>query len=54
MNNNNKCYWDTFNFIDYLDIKNTEINRLSNEISISTMCASCKLNKKLGKVLFSD
>ena len=45
--NNIKYYWDTFNFIDYLDIKNKEINRLPDDISISTMCASCKLNKKL-------
>ena len=34
-------------FIDYLDIETNEIKNLPNGISISTMCASCKLNTKL-------
>jgi TATA-box binding protein (TBP) (component of TFIID and TFIIIB) len=32
---------------DYLDVANTEINQLPEGISISTMCASCKLNTKI-------
>lgn len=39
--------WDNYNFIDYLNISNIEINNLPKEISISTMCSSCKLNTKL-------
>ena len=47
--NNQKTFtkWDSIEFIDYLNIKQNEITNLPKEISISTMCASCKLNTKL-------
>ena len=34
-------------FIDYVNIEENEITNISKEISISTMCASCKLNTKI-------
>lgn len=43
----NKSRWDTFEFTDYLDVDNREIKNLPNGISVSTMCASCKLNSRL-------
>ena len=39
--------WNSFKYIDYLDVKNNEIKNLPSGISISTMCASCKLNTSL-------
>ena len=42
-----KSKWDTFEFVDFLNIKTREINNLPNGISVSTMCASCKLNTRL-------
>lgn len=42
-----KSQWDTFEFTDYLDVEKNEIRNLPNGISISTMCASCKLNTRL-------
>jgi TATA-box binding protein (TBP) (component of TFIID and TFIIIB) len=42
-----KSRWDTFEFADYLNVDKKEIKNLPNGISISTMCASCKLNTRL-------
>jgi TATA-box binding protein (TBP) (component of TFIID and TFIIIB) len=42
-----KSKWDTFEFTDYLNVDKKEIKNLPNGISISTMCASCKLNTRL-------
>ena len=42
-----KSKWDTFKFIDYLNVDNIEITNLPDGISVSTMCASCKLNTRL-------
>ena len=42
-----KSRWDTFEFIDYLNVDKKEINNLPNGISVSTMCASCKLDTRL-------
>jgi TATA-box binding protein (TBP) (component of TFIID and TFIIIB) len=42
-----KSRWDTFEFTDYLNVDKKEIKDLPNGISISTMCASCKLNTRL-------
>lgn len=42
-----KSRWDTFEFTDYLNVGDTEINNLPAGISVSTMCASCKLNTRL-------
>jgi TATA-box binding protein (TBP) (component of TFIID and TFIIIB) len=39
--------WNDFKYIDYLNIKEHEINNLPLGVSISTMCASCKLNTKI-------
>lgn len=39
--------WDTFNYIDYIKVKDNEITNLPEGISISTMCATCKLNTTL-------
>jgi TATA-box binding protein (TBP) (component of TFIID and TFIIIB) len=39
--------WNNFKFVDYLDITKKEINNLPDGISVSTMCASCKLNTRL-------
>jgi len=50
MSFSNKINWDTYNYIDYLDIQNNEINKLPKEVSISTMCASCKIDVKLNIV----
>lgn len=38
--------WDDYNFIDFLDVKNKEVNNLPQDkgISISTMCSTCKIN----------
>lgn len=42
-----KSRWDTFEFTDYLNVDKKEVKNLPNGISISTMCASCKLNTRL-------
>ena len=42
-----KSRWDTFEFTDYLNVDTIEINNLPSGISVSTMCASCKLNTRL-------
>jgi len=42
-----KSKWDTFEFTDYINVNKKEIKNLPNGISISTMCASCKLNTRL-------
>jgi TATA-box binding protein (TBP) (component of TFIID and TFIIIB) len=42
-----KSKWDTFEFTDYINVDKKEIKNLPNGISISTMCASCKLNTRL-------
>lgn len=42
-----KSRWDTFEFTDYIDTESREISNLPAGISISTMCASCKLNTRL-------
>ena len=39
--------WVNYNYIDYLDLKNTEVKDLPNGTNVSTMCASLKLNTKL-------
>ena len=39
--------WNNFKFIDYLDVIKKEINNLPDGISVSTMCASCKINTRL-------
>lgn len=39
--------WDTYNFIDFLKIDSIEIKELPIGVSVSTMCASCKLNSRL-------
>ncbi len=42
-----KSRWDTFEFTDYLNVEDIEIKNLPAGISVSTMCASCKLNTRL-------
>ena len=42
-----KSKWDTFKFVDYLNVDTNEIRQLPEGISVSTMCASCKLNTRL-------
>jgi len=42
-----KSRWDTFEFTDYLNVDTKEIKDLPEGVSISTMCASCKLNTRL-------
>lgn len=42
-----KSRWDTFEFTDYLKVDEIEIKNLPAGISVSTMCASCKLNTRL-------
>jgi TATA-box binding protein (TBP) (component of TFIID and TFIIIB) len=39
----NKIIWSTFEFKDFINVKDNEIDTLPNGVSISTMCASCKL-----------
>lgn len=39
----NKINWSTFEFKDFIEVKENEIDTLPNGVSISTMCASCKL-----------
>jgi TATA-box binding protein (TBP) (component of TFIID and TFIIIB) len=42
-----KSRWDTFEFTDYINVDDIEINNLPTGISISTMCASCKITTRL-------
>jgi len=42
-----KSRWDTFEFTDHLNVDEVEIKNLPAGISVSTMCASCKLNTRL-------
>ena len=42
-----KINWDKIKFIDYLNIDKNEINNLPNGVSVSTMCASCKLGTNI-------
>ena len=39
--------WKNYKFNDYLDVKNKEISGLPKGVSISTMCAKCKLGTKV-------
>lgn len=39
--------WDLIDYIDYINVNKYEINNLPSGISISTMCASCKLNTNI-------
>ena len=39
--------WKNFEFEDYLDIKNKEIDNLPKGVSISTMCGNCKIGGSL-------
>ena len=39
--------WDNFEFEDYLDIENKEIDNLPKGVSISTMCGNCKIGGTL-------
>lgn len=40
----NKSKWDSFNYIDYINVSDIEIKNLPSGINVSTMSASCKLN----------
>jgi len=40
----NKINWEDYKYIDLIDVEKNEIKNLSNGITISTMCASAKLN----------
>ena len=42
-----KFNWTNFQFIDYLNVKDNEIKDLPDGVSISTMCAKCKLGTTL-------
>lgn len=42
-----KNIWSTYQFIDYLDVKNTTIKKMPLGVSISTMCAKSSLGTKL-------
>ena len=39
--------WKNFEFKDYLNVENDEIVNLPKGVSISTMCAKCKINSSL-------
>lgn len=47
---NNKINWSTFDFKNIINVKDNEIDLLPNGVSISTMCASCKLGTTLNIV----
>jgi len=49
-NNLDISKWESIEYIDYLDVLNKEVNVLPHNISISTMCTSCKLKTKLNIV----
>ena len=42
-----KTNWDEFKFNDFINVKENEIDNLPNGVSISTMCASCKLGTEI-------
>jgi TATA-box binding protein (TBP) (component of TFIID and TFIIIB) len=42
-----KIKWDNIEFKDYINVKENEIDNLPNGVSISTMCASCKLGTEI-------
>ena len=42
--------WDKYDIVDYLNVKNKEIEKLPHGLSISTMCATSKLNSKINIV----
>lgn len=44
---NTTSKWVNYKYTDFLDLKNTEIKNLPEGTTISTMCASLKLNTKL-------
>ena len=46
----NKANWSIFEFKDFINIKDNEIDTLPIGVSISTMCASCKLGTILNIV----
>jgi TATA-box binding protein (TBP) (component of TFIID and TFIIIB) len=46
----NKINWSNFEFKDLINVKENEIDILPNAVSISTMCASCKLGTILNIV----
>lgn len=39
--------WDDTNFIDYIDVNKMSIKNLPENVSISTMCSSCKLGTNI-------
>jgi TATA-box binding protein (TBP) (component of TFIID and TFIIIB) len=45
--NNSKINWSNLEFKDLINIKDNEIDILPNGVSISTMCASCKLGTEI-------
>lgn len=42
-----KKNWDEFKYNDFINFKENEIDNLPNGVSISTMCASCKLGTEI-------
>ena len=42
-----KIKWDNIEFKDFINVKENEIDNLPNGVSISTMCASCKLGTEI-------
>lgn len=40
----NKINWDNIPIVDFINVKENEIDNLPNGVSISTMCSSCNLN----------
>jgi len=47
-----KTNWDNFEFKDYINVSEIEIGELPKGVSISTMCATCKLgDPKTTKIL---
>lgn len=46
----NKINWSAFEFKELINVKDNEIDMLPNALSISTMCASCKLGTTLNIV----
>jgi len=42
-----KTNWNNDNFLDFINVKENEIDNLPSGISISTMCASCKLGTEI-------
>ena len=47
---NSKTNWALFEFKNLINVKDNEIDVLPNGVSISTMCASCKLGTILNIV----